>query len=220
MNLKPTLIIPLAVLCLGGCSDSYFTPTSVTDKKIEIVESAYERTINLDKISNGELAAIAQDYKRYGSSGLNLTISYDPSTGGSFSASDAMSKGSELASIMRRDHYINNVNISILPLNNTAPRLFIDYTQTQAHAPEGCGVAPGLDSKGTHTEDKIENYEIGCSMKTLIAKQTYRPSDLAGTDDPQSDYNSRRGIRNLYGTGYFDGAPNAPIEGGETATEE
>ncbi len=220
MTLKPILIAPLALLCLAGCSDNYFTPTGVTERKIELVETGYERAIDVSAISAGELAAIAQDYKRYGSNGLNLTISYDPSTSGSFSASDAMRKGSDLAAIMRNDHYVNNVRIAILPLKNTAPRLFVDYTQTQAHAPDGCGVAPGLDGKGANTEDKIENYEIGCSVKTLMAKQVYRPSDLAGTGASTSDYDGRRGIRNLQGTGYFDGVPNAPIEGGETATED
>jgi|TARA_R110002126_G_scaffold13118_4_gene56946 type IV pilus biogenesis protein CpaD/CtpE len=220
MTLKPTLIIPFAVLCLSGCSDNYFTPTSITDKKIEIVETGYERTIDVAAINDGELSAIARDYKRYGSNGLNLTISYDPSTAGSFSASDAMKKGSELANVMRRDHYVNAVNVAILPLRNTPPRLFIDYTKTQAQKPAGCGVAPGLDNQGTATEDRIEDYEIGCSVKTLIAKQVYRPSDLAGTGASTSDYNSRRGIRNLQGTGYYDGAPNAPIEGGQTATDD
>jgi type IV pilus biogenesis protein CpaD/CtpE len=220
MPLKPKFIIPLAVLCLSGCSDNYFTPTSLTDKKIEVVETAHESTIDIDNINNAMLANIAQDYKRYGSNGLNLTISYNPSTAGRFSATDAMDKGSELAEILRKDHYVNHVKVSILPLRNTSPRLFIDYTKTQAHKPAGCGVAPGLDNQGANTEDKIENYEIGCSVKTLIAKQVYRPSDLAGTDDSLSDYNSRRGVRNLYGTGYFDGAPNAPIEGGQTASDD
>jgi type IV pilus biogenesis protein CpaD/CtpE len=220
MTLKPTLIIPFAVLCLSGCSDNYFTPTSVTEKKIEIVETGYERTVDVSAISGGELAQIAREYKRYGSSALNLTISYDPSTSGNFSASDAMGKGSEIAAIMRRDHYVSTVNVAILPLKNTPPRLFVDYTKAQAHKPEGCGVAPGLDHQGTNTEDKIENYEIGCSMKTLMAKQAYRPSDLAGTGASTSDHSARRGSSNLHGTGYFDGAPNEPIEGGQTATDD
>ena len=131
-----------------------------------------------------------------------------------------MRKGSELAATMRDGHYVDQVKVAILPLKNVKPRLFIDYAKTQAHKPDGCGIAPGLDIKGANTEDKIENYEIGCSIKTLMAKQVYRPSDLAGTGAATSDYDGRRGIRNIEGTGYYDGAPNAPIEGGETATDD
>ena len=220
MTYKSILALPLLCLALTSCSDNYFTPTSVTERKIEVVESAHEQSIAIENLTKANLEAIANEYKRYGGDSLNLTVSYNPSAGSSFTASDAMRKGSEVVKILRDHHYVDGVKASILPIKSGKPTLFVDYARYQAVKPDGCGTAPGMDNKGTNTEDKIEDYEIGCSLKTTIAKQVYRPKDLAGVSGRKDDYDGRRITNSILGTGYYEGSPNAPLEGGESASDE
>lgn len=220
MTLKPLFSLSLATLLLASCSgEGYFTPTHFTDKKIEVYESAYERAIDIDHLSGTEIRAIAEEYKRHGGDQLNITVSYNPSLSGGYSASQAMQKAGDIASALRKDHYIQNVKAAILPAKTEKPQLFVDYTKYDAKGPADCDVAPGLNSEGANTEEHIENYDLGCSVKTLMAKQVYRKRDLVGHDGISHDNDGRRGANSLETQGYFAGAPNEPIEG-ESATEE
>ncbi|MEC7702333.1 MAG: CpaD family pilus assembly lipoprotein [Pseudomonadota bacterium] len=214
------LLLSLSCIALSACGgDNYFTPTSMTKRNIEVVESAYEQSIALSDVSPAALASIVDNYKRYGVDTLNMTVSYDPQPSGGFSASDAMGKAAEITKALRENYSMKNVHIGLLPVKNQPPKLFIDYTKQEAFAPEGCPDMPGYDSSGANTEDMHENYEFGCGVKSTMIKQVYRQKDLTGTSGRDEDYNGRRSIRNLYGTGYFDGAPNPQLEG-ESSSEE
>ena len=183
-------------------------------------ESQFEASYDISTLNTAQIEHIASEFKRYGGDVLSLTVSYDQKAQTSqYSASQAMQKAGEVAASLRKDFYIKNVEASILPAANTTPTLFVAYKRFEAHAPEGCGVAPGLDGLGTNTEDKIKDYELGCSLNTLIAKQTYRPKDLLGKDYTVDDSEATRSITGLYGTGYYDGTPNEPLNG-EKASDE
>jgi pilus assembly protein CpaD len=220
MNLKSCITLSLAALTLTGCTSDYFTPTHQSDRKIEVSESQYETSYNLSTLNAAQLEMIAADFRRYGGDILSITVSYDQKAQTSqYTASQAMQKAGEIATTLRNDLYIKHVDASILPASGTAPKLFVAYKRFEAHAPAGCGVAPGIDGLGTDTEDRIKDYELGCSLNTLIAKQTYRPKDLLGKDYEVNDSEAKRRVNSLYSTGYYDGAPNEALNG-ETASDE
>lgn len=214
------LALSLSCIALSACGGSgFFTPTSVTQRKIEVVESTFENSYDLKTLSAGMLGEIANNYIRYGVDQLQLTVSYDPNTSGGFSASDAMGKASEISKTLREGHGLKNIKVSLLPVKNQDPQLFVNYMQQEAVAPEGCPDIPGIIGEGANTEEANENYEFGCGIKSVMVKQVYRQKDLIGTSGRDEDYNGRRTINNLYGTGYYDGQPNQPING-ESSSEE
>ncbi|MEC9236125.1 MAG: hypothetical protein VX803_07740, partial [Pseudomonadota bacterium] len=111
------LLLSLSCIALSACGgDNYFTPTSMTKRNIEVVESAYEQSIALSDVSPAALASIVDNYKRYGVDTLNMTVSYDPQPSGGFSASDAMGKAAEITKALRENYSMKNVHIGLLPV--------------------------------------------------------------------------------------------------------
>jgi len=73
---------------------------------------------------------------------------------------------------------VHSVVAETMKAEGSDPTLMVTYDAVTANAPAGCRNMPGMDD-GLTTE-AVGDYRFGCSVDTILAKQVYRPGDLAG----------------------------------------
>ncbi len=119
--------------------------------------------------------AIGRDYWRYGDSPVRVTVAYNRDKGEGEKASQ---EAARLADGLRRNG-VKEIDVDILPTQADEMLGLITYDSVTAHKPRGCGEMPGYDS-GQSNVQNAEDYEFGCQIETMVAKQIMRPKDLAG----------------------------------------
>ena len=207
------------MMCLGlvtGCSQDHEGNLSL--KRLEVHKEIHSEEFTSHDLSQEKLNVIASDYQRNGNDGpVTLMVQYDPSSSKN-TAMNATRHASLIAEGLR-EAGVQNIKTEIMPVNEVGhhSKTLIQYDRFSAHAPDGCdNLMPGLNN--TKTDWKAnEEYQYGCTVETIIAKQVVNPTDLMGREGFDSPADGRRAtnITELYRLG----EPNPPLEG-QTATEE
>lgn len=174
--MKKSLILSLiAIAALPACARQS-TPSMMNTSRVQVVPETTLGEIPANRITDGYIASLADQYQRYGAAPLQLTLAYDPDDK-SYSAMKAFNTLADVKARLRQ-RGVTNVSAETVKSDGTEPVLMVSYDSVTAAAPAGCRNMPGFDD-GLTTE-KIGDYRFGCSVDTLLARQVYRPGDLLG----------------------------------------
>jgi type IV pilus biogenesis protein CpaD/CtpE len=177
-------------LAVAGCG-KLNTPSMMNTSPIRLSDETDIRQIPVAQAGDGTLQSLARDYQRYGDSVMNISLLYNP-------ASKDYGKGAAFKDLARvKDRLealgVRTIKADILEAPETEPMLVVHYDAVRALAPEGCRPMPGLtDGKSTR---EIGDYKFGCTVDMMLAKQIYRPSDLAGRGETDA-IDGRRATNN------------------------
>lgn len=204
------LIALMAPVLLPGCALE--EPDHFTPNKVRVQEEKVSHNFSAAELNAGAVAALAEDYRRYGDGPIDLTITYDAKArSGAMKASD---EAVRLSGLLRKNG-VRDVKTAIMPVHQsgTEMRVLVGYNGYAALAPKDCTMMTGLETRTVNVE---EDYKLGCSTQTLFARQVARPKDLKGQGaaDPTTDGRRSANIVEVYRTG----APNEPLDG-ENASE-
>ena len=201
-----------SVLLLPGCEKLVHEPTYVSQSKLQVQEKEFFEDMHVSKMDAGYIAALSQHYSSEGDGGVDLSVTYDPKS----SQNTAMVASGELARIS--DEFRKNgvvVNGTIIPVrgHGDALRAIVSYDTYTVERPDDCTDMPGYSDRNV---DADEDYKLGCTRDSLIAKQVARPKDLMGRADTNETSDGRRAANIV--EGYRTGAPNKALDG-ENASE-
>lgn len=202
--------VATGAMALSGCSIDM--PTYVHSERIQLETNNYSERFEVESVSGTQLDQIAEHYKRYGTDQAEVIISYDPRSkkNTAMKATDQLHRiSSELAK-----RGVKNIKGSIMAADGSGDvsEMMVGYTTMTAEAPEGCDkMMPGYE---TSHVDIDYDYDLGCSLDTMIARQVARPADLAGrVPDPQDNDGRRAGA---VVEPYRAGTPNDALSGAMT----
>lgn len=196
---------------ISACSLDH--PTFISQNKIQVAEGTYNDEVALSAFDQGYASALGGYYGRYGDGPVTLTVTYDQKS----KTNTAMKAGEELARL--KDtlslYGIKDVRGSIIPVyqSGETSNVLISFDTFNAVMPDDCRVMTGFEDTML---DIDPDYELGCTVNTVISRQVARPKDLLGQDQTESTSDGRRGSNLL--EPYHAGVPNEPL-GGETASE-
>jgi len=200
---------------LPAC-DLYEESWTTTERATVSQERFYE-AFERPTFDDATIRGLAHTYDRHGGSPMNVSVTYDP-TSRQYTAMNASNDAARIAKSLRAEG-VRDLEVGVMPSTNYAGQVIVSYKSYHAQVPENCGLIPGLESGGDihqSIEDK-EQYALGCSVQTLMARQVSRPKDLLGNRQTETTVDGRR-VVNAVET-YRDGIPNEPLEG-ETASDE
>lgn len=158
------------------------SPSMMNTSKPQLQSETTLQQVPVKHAGTGYLHKLADEYARFGSDTLRLSLAYDPADK-SYSAVTAFKDLARIKSGLE-DLGVRNVAAETVKAEGSVPTLLVSYDAVRAHAPAGCRTMPGFDDGLTNAQ--IGDYRFGCSVDTMLARQIYRPSDLqgnAGTDD-------------------------------------
>lgn len=169
------MMLTASVLTLSGCLQS--TPSMMNENKPRLIEQTQIDQIPMKDMNSSVIEAIAENYRRYGSGPMELTIAYDPKSK-TYTAMKAVTDLSRMTESLRAKG-ISGIKTNTLPAPGTDPALSVHYDTVSATGPKDCAPMPGMD--GYETKRSFdEGYRFGCGVETQLARQIYRPADLRG----------------------------------------
>jgi len=161
---------------LAACTQT--TPSMMNNNNPRLSSETTMQQTPVAAVNDNYIHSLAENFKRYGSSSMQLSLGYDPKSK-SYTAMKAFKDldriKSQLASLG-----VQNVTAGTVQAEGSEPTLMISYDGLKATAPDGCTSLPGIDDN--QTTRFIGDYKFGCSIDTLTARQIYRPADLKGND--------------------------------------
>ena len=162
---------------LVGCARQS-TPSMMNTTRPQLVSETALQQVPVKNASAGYLAKLADNYERYGASTVQLSLAYDPAAK-DYSAVQAFKDLARIKSGLEANG-VRGITAETVKADGSEPTLLVSYDAVKAAAPAGCRTMPGFEDG--LTTGKIGEYRFGCSIDSLLAKQVYRPSDLAGND--------------------------------------
>ena len=201
------LILIIMTFSLQACSKSLYQEGTITPGRAQVKEQRFYQQVPLTDSHETYLENIALHYDKYGDGLITVNIVYDPKSTGALAASG---KAANIAATLR-NYGIHNIQSDILPVSGENS-LIISYAYYTAHGPKNCTTMPGYADTNIGSQ---KDYNIGCTVETLIAKQVARPKDLLGREasDPTTDGRSAANLVNAVRAGTF----NEPL-GGQQAS--
>ena len=177
----------ISALSLGACS-KIDMPSHMTPNRIQIVTENHSQTYRVADLTTAQFDEMANHYSRYGSGQAEIIVGYDPRSkkNTAMMATDRLHRISD--ELSKRG--VKNIKSSIQALEDSGDQseMIIGYTSVTAQAPEDCTSMQGYEASQAAIDD---NYEMGCSVETFIARQVAHPADLAGRA-PDTDADGRR----------------------------
>ncbi len=165
----------LMFVCLATACSPQSTPSMMNVNKPVLTSETVMQQLAVKDIKDGHLRMIADDYARYGSGSLHLSLVYDPKS----PSYTAMKAFNDLSSYKDRLGKLGIKNVDAETVQAAGdPMLMITYDAVKAQAPAGCNLLPGTDTN--QTTRFIGDYKFGCTTDTMLARQIYRPEDLKG----------------------------------------
>lgn len=181
-------LLAASALALGGCA-KLDMPSRVTERPIILEADHYSQTYKTAQVGTTQLDEIAHTYRQYGNGQAELYVSYDPYS----KKNTAMKASDQLHRIVTALHnrQMGDIKGSILAVDYSGDEsdMVVGYSSVRAQAPEDCGMMPGADAARVELDP---DYKLGCSVKTLVARQVARPADLAGRAPDMSGGDGRR----------------------------
>lgn len=202
--------VTFAPVVLSGCE--MYAPGTLSTEKIQVREEPYFLDISAREASDDLAARVAHHHARHSDGPMRVTVTYDPQNYRN-TAMMATQKAADMARALR-GRGVAQVESDILPVTGQGDesRVLISYDAYTAHAPSNCGTLPGIES---NVVEPNEDYKMGCTVQTMIARQVARPKDLEGQGDAgvNTDGRSATNIVDLVRSG----AENKEL-GGESAS--
>lgn len=188
-----------------------------TKERTSVSQERVYESFTTDEFSDTVIASLAHDYDRHGVTPMTISVTYDP-TSRTYTALSASNDVARIAKKMRANG-VNNAEIGVLPAESYAGQIIVSYDAYTAKAPENCGSIPGLKSRGDigQSIEEKEQYALGCTVETMMARQVSRPKDLMGQKQTETTVDGRRVVNAA--EFYRDGVPNDTLEG-ESASDE
>lgn len=207
-----TIVLMFAALATTSACRTYKEGT-LSEKKIQVAEEKFVREFVVDGGHYKVLQEIANHYGRYGGAGMHLTVIYNPASR-DVTAMRATQQAADISDWLRREGSVDAIRSDILPAHGAQDmKAVISYASYSAKAPDCGSLMSGFEDR----DHKIDfDYEMGCTVQTVIARQISRPKDLMGRDF-ENTHTDARGISNQI-EGFRSGARNEPL-GGEGTTE-
>ncbi len=209
---KYILLLALAASVSGVSSCRMYKEGTLTEKKIQVAEERYVQEVEFDGTQKAVLGSVGKHYERYGDGPMHLSVLYNPSSNVDTSMK-ATQEAADLANTLRVTVPPGLLKVDIMPVKNLeSMKALVTFNTYTAKAPD-CAVMSGLDER----EHRIDmDYEMGCSVQSVMARQIARPKDLLGRDF-DSAYRDARGSSNNIDV-QRAGAFNAPL-GGESTSD-
>lgn len=199
----------LALTLLSACTQT--TPSMMNTSRIELARETAMEQIPLGQVTEDNIKILADQYRKYGSGPIDLTMTFDP-TSKNFTAMKAV-HALEMVKKTLSQNGVTNFTAQTLSVPNGNPSLMVSYDTLTAQAPSDCAPMPGLENR--ETGRFIGAYKFGCGVDTYMAKQLVRPADLEGTSDMDMRDARREAI---VLDGYAAGMPREPLESPNTET--
>lgn len=214
MRYSNAFIVPslLASVFLIGCS--FDTPSHITPEKMRVIQTVDQDVYATNNLNNDVLSSIASSHLDNGGGQIDVTVSYDPSSSDNTKAK-AENEAKRIQSYLTKIG-VGHVTASVLPVN--APPAYsvttLRYVQYDAEGPANCGYMPGyMDRTETGVTEAHKNYDYGCTVETLFAKQLADPSDLLGQDGFETKASGRQAENAISGSGYYAPGPSGALAG-------
>lgn len=181
----------LSLTALTACGPQS-TQSMVNTTRVTVAPETMMQQIEVSQISDGYLQGVAEKYKRYGTSTLQLTLGYDD-TAKNYTAVNAFGDLANVKSRLGKMGIKSVVAETAKIGKGEKPVLWLTFDGVTAQAPEGCTTMPGVDHNTTRF---MGQYKFGCSIDTLVADQIYRPADLKGNSymEPGSGRRAQSGL--------------------------
>ncbi len=215
LMLHKDLLLMVAMVsgaCLVLSSCSVYSETKFTENKAEIRHEIHTEKMAVSDMDEAAARAVASHYSRHGSGTAAVVVTYDPKAK-DMTAMGATEEAARIGSTMRR-YGVRDIDTRIMPAQGDAAGLvLVSYNSYTAHAPKDCGLMAGIENSDVRYD---KDYEFGCSMETMFARQVARPKDLAGQDMTDLDMDGR-GLSNVV-EAYRMGETN-PELGSESTTD-
>lgn len=214
-TMKFILNASMAFLSMSLIGCNLHEPSTLSDRKIQVQEEVLTHDVSILDVDDVFLSRLARHYSKHGGGAMDLIVTYDPKS----YRNTAMNATNEISDIVTslRDLGIANVNANILPIKGQGDyaHLLVTYNSFNAYAPEGCEeMMPGMNGRpvGTGAE-----YQLGCSIETMIARQVAKPQHLLGRGavGGPTDGRSASNVVDLYRMG----TENKDLDG-QQATDE
>ncbi len=181
----------IASLLLAGCAMQ--NNSFIHDRPISVAQENVEKTFLSTEISRSELAGIADDIVRRGTSPVAITVDYAATAPLKNAERVAEAQGSRVKSFLAAQGVRHATSVKTRPAEaETVNRITISYEALKAAAPEDCQPMAAADAdRYTHNTDGP--YRFGCRQKEMISAQIARPGDLLGNDATMAPESQRLG---------------------------
>lgn len=176
-NKTGIFLLLIGVSLLPACARQS-TPSMMNTSRPQLVSETALQQMPVKNVSAGYINKLADDYERYGASTMQISLAYDPASK-DYSAVKAFKDLARIKSGLE-SMGVRGISAETVKAEGSEPVLMVSYDAVKAAAPAGCRNMPGFDDGLTTGE--IADYRFGCSMDTMLAKQIYRPGDLAGNN--------------------------------------
>ncbi|MBX2834814.1 MAG: hypothetical protein KTR28_07565 [Micavibrio sp.] len=176
---KNVACLAVSALILSSCG-SLREPDNFAKSRTRVQPTFTENSMPSAEMNEGAILTMAEHYHKHGKGPFGLTVTYDPASRTN-TAMQATNKASDIAQKLRKEG-VSDVAASILPVSNSAngSKVIISYSGYTALAPENCELMPGIDTRHINAN---ADYQMGCSIDTLFARQVARPKDLVGQEN-------------------------------------
>lgn len=201
-----------ASLMLGACSmdsPSKISPTA----RAEVYQDSFTIQEDTTAVTANMLAKIGNHYRTNGTGPVHVSVIYDPYSKTS-TAMKAADQSKRIAGELRNVG-VADIRADTMPIQQSGDvsQTMISFATIMAAAPTECG---GTLGRATTEITALEDYQLGCSVETYMAKQIARPKDLLG-NDTMDNVDGRRAANVL--ENYQSGKPNEELQG-ELATDD
>lgn len=195
----------ICALTLQACSADMYEDGTLTQHRVKVIEDHYHMRYDLVELN---LRSIQNHYAEHGEGSVQLVGIYDPHTN-----SKALVTSSLRTLSVALENQGANVHTELIPLAEHSS-VSIQYQTVQARAPKHCTTMAGYRNTdiGNNT-----NYNIGCTLETLIAKQVSNPRDLLGNSEMSSTGQARSSANII--NAYALGGQNEPLGGYQASSE-
>ncbi len=198
----------ICFFALQACSPDMYKAGTLTPHRAQIVEGHYHKKYDLLRSNNLNYTDIQNHYMEYGEGSVQLVGFHDHTN-----SSQALVKNS----LSQLRHYLQSqgldVESELLPLQGQNS-LSVSYQTIEATGPKDCTTMAGY----SHTDiGNNADYNIGCTVEALIARQVSNPRDLLGKDDMDETHHARSSVNII--NAYSTGEQNQPLGGYQASSE-
>lgn len=171
----------IASLLLAGCAMQ--NHSFVDQQKMTVAPEEVQRTFLATEVSRSELAAMADDIIRRGTSPVAITVDYAPVKPLKGAERVAEIQGARIKSYLAGHGVRHATTVTTRPgaSDEKVNRITVSYEALKASAPADCASMAKAD--GDHyTHNTDSDYRFGCRHKELVSAQIARPGDLLGNN--------------------------------------
>lgn len=211
--------LPLILLSMVLAACSFDSPTKLTPEKLQLVQTVDQDVYATNNLTSDVLKSIALMHLENDGGEMAVTVSYDAQSSVN-TKSKAELAGKKIVETLRAEG-VKDIAYSTLPVGSPPEYSVttIRYVHYDARGPEDCDFIPGYKDRSDAGSTEIhQDYDYGCTIETLFARQVANPSDLAGKDGFDTKINGRKAANAIFGTGYYEPGPSPDLTG-ENASE-